>query len=85
MMQQQQALMQQSLYHPGLLAPPPQIEPILYGNLPPGFDSSTCSSVFNSEEDRNKMVLELIIFKDNKTRNSLVKKAQDKYCDGKKS
>ncbi|KAK4396823.1 Oligouridylate-binding protein 1 [Sesamum angolense] len=37
--QQQQALMQQSLYHPGLLAPP-QIEPILSGNLPPGFDSS---------------------------------------------
>lgn len=44
--QQQQALMQQSLYHPGLLAPPPQIEPILSGNLPPGFDSSTCRSVY---------------------------------------
>ncbi|XP_011093869.1 oligouridylate-binding protein 1 isoform X2 [Sesamum indicum] len=43
--QQQQALMQQSLYHPGLLAPP-QIEPILSGNLPPGFDSSTCRSVY---------------------------------------
>ncbi|XP_051132246.1 oligouridylate-binding protein 1-like isoform X2 [Andrographis paniculata] len=42
--QQQQALMQQSLYHPGLLAP--QIEPILSGNLPPGFDSSTCRSVY---------------------------------------
>lgn len=44
-MKQQQALMQQSLYHPGLLAPP-QIEPILSGNLPPGFDSSTCRSVY---------------------------------------
>ncbi|XP_047944473.1 oligouridylate-binding protein 1-like [Salvia hispanica] len=43
--QQQLALMQQSLYHPGLLAPP-QIEPILSGNLPPGFDSSTCRSVY---------------------------------------
>ncbi|KAL5572323.1 hypothetical protein UlMin_021920 [Ulmus minor] len=41
----QQAMMQQSLYHPGLLAPP-QIEPILSGNLPPGFDSSTCRSVY---------------------------------------
>ncbi|CAK9324772.1 unnamed protein product [Citrullus colocynthis] len=49
--QQQQALMQQallqqqSLYHPGLLAPP-QIEPIPSGNLPPGFDASTCRSVY---------------------------------------
>ncbi|KAI4329061.1 hypothetical protein L6164_021365 [Bauhinia variegata] len=49
--QQQQALMQQallqqqSLSHPGLLAPP-QIEPIPSGNLPPGFDSSTCRSVY---------------------------------------
>ncbi|WJZ97656.1 hypothetical protein VitviT2T_016244 [Vitis vinifera] len=50
--QQQQALIQQSLlqqqslyHHPGLLAPP-QIEPILSGNLPPGFDSSTCRSVY---------------------------------------
>ncbi|XP_024924666.1 oligouridylate-binding protein 1 isoform X1 [Ziziphus jujuba] len=42
----QQAIMQQSLYHhPGLLAAP-QIEPILSGNLPPGFDSSTCRSVY---------------------------------------
>ncbi|CAI0419229.1 unnamed protein product [Linum tenue] len=42
----QQALMQQqSLYHPGLLAPP-QIEPIPSGNLPPGFDPSTCRSVY---------------------------------------
>ncbi|GFY98541.1 RNA-binding (RRM/RBD/RNP motifs) family protein [Actinidia rufa] len=44
-LKQQQAMMQQSLYHPGLLAPP-QIEPILSGNLPPGFDSSTCRSVY---------------------------------------
>ncbi|KAL2229169.1 UNVERIFIED_CONTAM: Oligouridylate-binding protein 1 [Sesamum indicum] len=44
-LKQQQALMQQSLYHPGLLAPP-QIEPILSGNLPPGFDSSSCRSVY---------------------------------------
>ncbi|XP_048329398.1 oligouridylate-binding protein 1B isoform X2 [Ziziphus jujuba] len=49
--QQQQAMMQQallqqhSLYHPGLLAPP-QIEPIPSGNLPPGFDPSTCRSVY---------------------------------------
>ncbi|KAL2457354.1 Oligouridylate-binding protein 1B [Forsythia ovata] len=49
--QQQQALMQQallqqqSLYHPGLLAAP-QIEPIPCGNLPPGFDPSTCRSVY---------------------------------------
>ncbi|KAA8523350.1 hypothetical protein F0562_009773 [Nyssa sinensis] len=44
-LKEQQALMQQSLYNPGLLAPP-QIEPILSGNLPPGFDSSTCRSVY---------------------------------------
>ncbi|GLT56044.1 hypothetical protein SLA2020_291170 [Shorea laevis] len=49
--QQQQALMQQallqqqSLYHPGILAPP-QIEPIPSGNLPAGFDPSTCRSVY---------------------------------------
>ncbi|KAF5481666.1 hypothetical protein F2P56_002303 [Juglans regia] len=44
----QQAMMQQSLYHhPALLAATaPQIEPILSGNLPPGFDSSTCRSVY---------------------------------------
>ncbi|KAJ4959316.1 hypothetical protein NE237_026427 [Protea cynaroides] len=42
---QQQQQQQQSLYHPGLLAPP-QIEPIPSGNLPPGFDSSTCRSVY---------------------------------------
>lgn len=38
-------MMQQSFYHPGLLAAP-QIEPILSGNLPPGFDSSACRSVY---------------------------------------
>ncbi|XP_010487197.1 PREDICTED: oligouridylate-binding protein 1C-like [Camelina sativa] len=43
---QQQALMQQhSLYHPGVLAPP-QLEPVPSGNLPPGFDPSTCRSVY---------------------------------------
>lgn len=45
MMQQAALLQQQSLYHPGLLAPP-QIEPIPSGNLPPGFDPSTCRSVY---------------------------------------
>lgn len=44
--QQQQALMQQSLYHHPALLTAPQIEPILSGNLPPGFDSSTCRSVY---------------------------------------
>ncbi|KAL2940541.1 Oligouridylate-binding protein 1 [Bienertia sinuspersici] len=43
---QQSILQQQSLYHPGVLAAPPQIEPILSGNLPPGFDSSACRSVY---------------------------------------
>ncbi|CAO2840300.1 unnamed protein product [Amaranthus hypochondriacus] len=49
--QQQQALMQQallqqqSLYHPGLLAAP-QIEPYPSGNLPPGFDPSSCRCVY---------------------------------------
>ncbi|KAI0498881.1 hypothetical protein KFK09_019779 [Dendrobium nobile] len=48
--QQQQSLLQQqqqqSLYHlPGLLAPP-QIEPIPSGNLPAGFDTSSCRSVY---------------------------------------
>ncbi|CAK9150102.1 unnamed protein product [Ilex paraguariensis] len=45
LMQQAALLQQQSLYHPGLLAPP-QIEPIPSGNLPPGFDPSTCRSVY---------------------------------------
>ncbi|PIN08477.1 hypothetical protein CDL12_18938 [Handroanthus impetiginosus] len=50
-LKQQQALMQQALiqqqllYHPGLLVSP-QIELIPSGNLPPGFDPSTCRSVF---------------------------------------
>ncbi|PON43590.1 Splicing factor-like protein [Parasponia andersonii] len=58
----QQALLQQhSIYHPGLLAPPQvrairiffkfallrlPIEPIPSGNLPPGFDPSSCRSVY---------------------------------------
>uniref|UniRef100_A0A0D6R7Y3 RRM domain-containing protein n=1 Tax=Araucaria cunninghamii TaxID=56994 RepID=A0A0D6R7Y3_ARACU len=52
-LKQQQALMQQAmlqqqqgLYHPALLAPLSQIEPIPSGNLPPGFDSSSCRSVY---------------------------------------
>lgn len=48
--QQQQSQAQPPLFpghhpHPGLLAAP-QIEPIVSGNLPPGFDSSTCRSVY---------------------------------------
>lgn len=39
----QQAMMQYP--HPALLAAP-QIEPILSGNLPPGFDPATCRSVY---------------------------------------
>ncbi|KAG8090525.1 hypothetical protein GUJ93_ZPchr0011g27781 [Zizania palustris] len=43
---QQQTSMFPPLHpHPGLLAAP-QIEPIVSGNLPPGFDSSTCRSVY---------------------------------------
>lgn len=49
----QQAVALQSMYpmpphhHPLLAAAPPQqIEPILTGNLPPGFDTSTCRSVY---------------------------------------
>lgn len=49
----QQAAALQSMYpmpphhHPLLAAAPPQqIEPILTGNLPPGFDTSTCRSVY---------------------------------------
>lgn len=38
--------MQQSLYHHPAVLAAPQIEPILSGNLPPGFDSSTCRSVY---------------------------------------
>ncbi|XP_058068494.1 RNA-binding protein 208-like isoform X2 [Magnolia sinica] len=51
--QQQQALMQQALlqqqqlYHPGVLAAAmSQMEPVPSGNLPPGFDSSSCRSVY---------------------------------------
>nr|ACG37641.1 nucleolysin TIAR [Zea mays] len=48
--QQQQSQAQPPFFpghhpHPGLLAAP-QIEPIVSGNLPPGFDSSTCRSVY---------------------------------------
>ncbi|XP_042455170.1 oligouridylate-binding protein 1B-like [Zingiber officinale] len=43
MLQQQQ----QQLYHSGVLAAAmPQMEPIPSGNLPPGFDPSTCRSVY---------------------------------------
>ncbi|XP_015931692.1 oligouridylate-binding protein 1 [Arachis duranensis] len=42
----QHAMMQHSLYHHPALLTPPQIEPILSGNLPPGFDSSSCRSVY---------------------------------------
>ncbi|XP_038700323.1 oligouridylate-binding protein 1-like [Tripterygium wilfordii] len=42
----QQAMMQQALYHHPALLAAPQIEPILSGNLPPGFDTSTCRSVY---------------------------------------
>ncbi|KAK1289392.1 Polyadenylate-binding protein RBP47B [Acorus calamus] len=52
--QQQQALMhqallqqQQPMYHPGVLAAAmSQMEPVPSGNLPPGFDSSSCRSVY---------------------------------------
>ncbi|XP_022754778.1 oligouridylate-binding protein 1-like [Durio zibethinus] len=42
----QQAMMQQALYHHLSLLAAPQIEPILSGNLPLGFDSATCRSVY---------------------------------------
>ncbi|XP_042408023.1 RNA-binding protein 208-like isoform X3 [Zingiber officinale] len=55
-LQQQQALMQQvmlqqqqqqQIYHSGVLAAAmSQIEPVPSGNLPPGFDPSTCRSVY---------------------------------------
>lgn len=51
--QQQQALMQQvmlqqqQIYHSGVLAAAmSQMEPVPSGNLPPGFDPSTCRSVY---------------------------------------
>ncbi|KAL4296790.1 hypothetical protein GQ457_12G021830 [Hibiscus cannabinus] len=44
--QQQRLKQQQALYHnPGFVGAP-QIEPILSGNLPPGFDAATCRSVY---------------------------------------
>ncbi|CAM6082536.1 unnamed protein product [Calypogeia fissa] len=45
---QQAAMLQQQqpIYHPGLLAAMPQIEPIPSGNLPPGFDATSCRSVY---------------------------------------
>ncbi|CAN1136269.1 Oligouridylate-binding protein 1 [Linum perenne] len=51
MQQQQQRLKQQQImnmmqYHPAAYLAAPQIEPILSGNLPPGFDPSTCRSVY---------------------------------------
>ncbi|PPS15664.1 hypothetical protein GOBAR_AA04908 [Gossypium barbadense] len=45
-LKQQHALMQQALYHNPSLMSGPQIEPILSGNLPPGFDAATCRSVY---------------------------------------
>uniref|UniRef100_A0A5B7BFT1 Putative oligouridylate-binding protein 1B isoform X1 n=1 Tax=Davidia involucrata TaxID=16924 RepID=A0A5B7BFT1_DAVIN len=45
--EQQQALMLQQMYNPGVLAAAmTQMEPIPSGNLPPGFDSSSCCSVY---------------------------------------
>ncbi|KAJ8628835.1 hypothetical protein MRB53_022158 [Persea americana] len=59
MKHQQQALMQQALlmqqqqqqpqqlYHPGVIAAAmSQMEPVPSGNLPPGFDSASCRSVY---------------------------------------
>ncbi|KAG8491417.1 hypothetical protein CXB51_014653 [Gossypium anomalum] len=45
-LKQQHALMQQALYHNPSLMSGSQIEPILSGNLPPGFDAATCRSVY---------------------------------------
>jgi nucleolysin TIA-1/TIAR len=44
----QQALLQQHhMYHPGVLAAAmSQMEPVPSGNLPPGFDSAACRSVY---------------------------------------
>lgn len=39
-------MMQQQMYHPGLLSAMAQLEPIPSGNLPPGFDASACRSVY---------------------------------------
>ncbi|KDP33941.1 hypothetical protein JCGZ_07512 [Jatropha curcas] len=48
-MMQHQRLRQQAMMqypHPAAILAAPQIEPILSGNLPPGFDSSSCRSVY---------------------------------------
>ncbi|CAN1236101.1 RNA-binding protein 208 [Linum grandiflorum] len=46
-MHQAALIQQQHMYHPGVLAAAmSQMEPIPSGNLPPGFDSSTCRSVY---------------------------------------
>jgi nucleolysin TIA-1/TIAR len=42
MLQQQQ----QPMYHPGLITAMSQMEPIPSGNLPPGFDATSCRSVW---------------------------------------
>jgi nucleolysin TIA-1/TIAR len=42
MLQQQQ----QPMYHPGLITAMSQMEPIPSGNLPPGFDATSCRSVY---------------------------------------
>ncbi|WCJ42830.1 oligouridylate binding protein 1B [Euphorbia peplus] len=44
--QQASAAMVQYPFPAVLAPPPPQIEPILSGNLPPGFDSTACRSVY---------------------------------------
>jgi len=44
--QNQHQPQQQALYHPGLLATMPQMEPMPSGNLPPGFDATSCRSVY---------------------------------------
>ncbi|KAH7297088.1 hypothetical protein KP509_26G052800 [Ceratopteris richardii] len=53
LLKQQQAILQQAmlqqqaaLYNPTLLAAMAQIEPIPSGNLPPGFDATSCRSVY---------------------------------------
>ncbi|KAH7307267.1 hypothetical protein KP509_22G052100 [Ceratopteris richardii] len=53
LLKQQQAILQQAmlqqqaaLYNPGLFAAMNQIEPIPSGNLPPGFDATSCRSVY---------------------------------------
>ncbi|BBM98017.1 nucleolysin TIA-1/TIAR [Marchantia polymorpha subsp. ruderalis] len=46
LMQQAMLQQQQPMYHPGLLTAMSQIEPIPSGNLPPGFDATSCRSVY---------------------------------------